>query len=104
MHYTCVIINGKLHVRRELNLYFVSLPLTAVDGGCKNHIASFPGLPTVQFLIACCMQKTGRWEGLGTRLESIWELHSLTDINSWYHAQASLSHMANNVNCERVGA
>ena len=34
------------------------------------QVASVPGLPTVQFLIAayCKQSKTGRWEGLGTKL------------------------------------
>ena len=34
-------------------------------------LASFPGLPTVQFLISCSMHKTeGQLEGLGMRLSS----------------------------------
>ena len=32
-----------------------------------THLASFPGLPTIQFAY-CKLSKTGRWEGLGTRL------------------------------------
>jgi len=39
---------------------------------CSLSIASFPGLPTIQFLIACKQygkwSKTGEWEGLGMRL------------------------------------
>ena len=41
-----------------------------------SQVASFPGLPRLQFLLACSMQKrskrskTGAGEGLGTRLES----------------------------------
>ena len=38
-------------------------------GGSSDHLASFLGLPTVQFLITfCIMQKLERWQGLGTRL------------------------------------
>ena len=29
-------------------------------------VASFPGLPTVQFLIACSKLHTGRWEGVAS--------------------------------------
>ena len=39
------------------------------DTKCCGELALFPGLPTVQFLIACSMQKQrGTVEGLGTRL------------------------------------
>ena len=31
-------------------------------------VALFPGLSTIQFLIACSQSKTGRWEGPGMRL------------------------------------
>ena len=39
------------------------------DSKCCGELALFPGLPTVQFLITCSMQKRrGAVEGLGTRL------------------------------------
>ena len=56
------------------------LPLVWIQAGRVPHLASFPDLPTIQFLIACSMRsKTGRWKGLGTRLVLIIQsLHKTT--------------------------
>ena len=54
-------------------------------------LASFPGFPTVQFLITFSIfahgkwSKTGQWEGLGMRL--VYPLFALTRCHSYRYAQ-----------------
>ena len=49
-----------------------------LEQGFRRKLASFPGLPTVQVLIAC---KTGQWKGLGTRFEVQVKLQLASFIN-----------------------
>ena len=54
-----------------------SLQTTIYYTAMQNVLASFPGLPHLQFLIACSVQKAGGVEGLGTRLGCSWYLKQL---------------------------